>query len=83
VNLQEKYAIRFPGGQISDSEFPAESTTIFPPIMGISVRIRSGADGDDGDGVDDNGDDGDSDDGDGDDADGDGIGDGNDSTRSA
>ena len=54
-----------------------ESAARFPPIVGVCVRIRSGADGDDGDG-----DDGDGDDGDGDDGDGDGVGDGDHSTRS-
>ena len=31
--------------QISDSDFPAESAARFPPILGVCVRIRSGADG--------------------------------------
>jgi len=40
-----------------------ESAARFPPILGVCVRIRSGADGHDGDG----------DDGDGHDGDGDGV----------
>jgi len=59
-----------------------ESAARFPPIVGVCVRIRSNADGDDGDGDDGDGDDGDGDDGDGDDGDGDGVGDGDHSTRS-
>jgi hypothetical protein len=36
--------------QISDSDFPAESTARFPSIVGVCVRTRSKAAGDDGDG---------------------------------
>ena len=50
--------------------------------MGVCVRIRSAADGDDGDGDDGDGDDGDGDNGNGDNSDGDGVGDGDHSTRS-
>jgi hypothetical protein len=45
-----------------------ESAASFLSILGLCVRIQSGANGDDGDG-----DDGDGDDGDGDDGDGDGT----------
>jgi hypothetical protein len=57
--VQERKKILSWGEQISDSDFPAESCTCVPSILGVCVRIRSRADGDDGDG----------------DGDGDGIGD--------
>jgi len=50
--------------------------------VGVCVRNRAWADGDDGDGDDGDGDDGDGDDGDGYGGDGDGVGDGDHSTRS-
>ena len=50
--------------------------------MGVCVRIRSGADADDGDGDDGDGDEGDGDEGDVDEGDVDGVGDGDHSTRS-
>ena len=65
--LQERYTIESWGEQISNSDFPAESAACFPRIVGVCVRIRAGADGDDGDG---------------DDGDGDGVDDGDHSTRS-
>jgi len=36
--------------EISDSDFPPESSASFPSIVGVCVCIRSGADGEDGDG---------------------------------
>jgi len=50
-----------------DSDSPAESTACVPEILGVSVRIWAGADGEDGEG---------------DAGDGDGIGDGDHSTGS-
>jgi hypothetical protein len=35
---------------IYNSNFRAESAARFPPIMGVGVHIRFGANGDDGDG---------------------------------
>jgi len=48
--LQERWTIGYWGEQISDSDFPAESAGRFPSIVGVCVRIRSGAAGEDGDG---------------------------------
>jgi len=42
--------VRFWGEQISNSDFPAESCTCFPSILGVCVHIQFGADGDDGNG---------------------------------
>jgi hypothetical protein len=67
--LQERYTIESRGEQISDSDFPMESTACFPLIVGVCVHIWSGANGDGGNG------------GDGDDGNDDGVGDGNYSTR--
>jgi hypothetical protein len=51
-------------------DFPAESATHFPSIVGVCVCIQSGADGDHGDG-----------DGDDDDSDGDGVSNGDSSAK--
>jgi len=51
---------------ITDSDFPVQSSTYFPLIVGVCVCIRYRADGDDGNGC----------------GNGDGVGDGDHSTRS-
>ena len=48
VILQETKRIGFWGEQISNSDFPAAAR--FPVIVGVSMCMQSGADGDDGDG---------------------------------
>jgi len=56
--LQVKLQIESWGVQICNLDFEVESAAIFPPIVGICVRIQSGADGNNGNGDGGNGDDG-------------------------